>query len=194
MGWLSEKSAGKDEFTARSSQEQPANNSTLGPAEAARPAIEQATIGRSLVIKGEIKAVESLFIDGRVEGAILVPENRVTIGPHGSVVSDIEAREVIIMGKVKGNIHGAERADFRSGCAVTGDTDARRIMIEDGAMIRGSVEVRRAEQEQKKTAPQKKVDEPRPAGPATDPPANPDKPEFNAMKIEGSFVLLKEDK
>src|SRR5215471_21686026 len=65
---------------------------------------EQATIGKSLVIKGEVSGSESLYIDGRVEGTINLPGNRVTIGRNGQVQANINAKEVVILGKVKGNI------------------------------------------------------------------------------------------
>jgi len=73
-------------------------------------------------------------------------KNWITIGPHGNVVSDIKAREVVIIGKVKGNILCGDRADIRSGCVVTGEIIARRVMVEDRAAIKGSVEVRAADQ------------------------------------------------
>ena len=66
--------------------------------------MDQANIGRSLVIKGEMTGAESLFIDGRVEGTISFPENRVTIGRNGNVAANITAKEVVIMGKVQGNV------------------------------------------------------------------------------------------
>jgi len=121
------------------------STSLFGPAEGARPAIEQATIGRSLVIKGEISGVEALYIDGRVEGAVTVPEHRVTIGPTGNVISDIRAQDVVIMGTVKGNILCGDRADIRSGSSITGEIVAHRVVIQEGAMIKGSVEVRQAD-------------------------------------------------
>src|SRR5260370_2829453 len=64
---------------------------------------EQATIGKSLVIKGEVTGSESLYIDGRVEGAINLPGNRVTIGRNGQVTANISAREVVVLGKAKVN-------------------------------------------------------------------------------------------
>jgi hypothetical protein len=71
--------------------------------------MDQANIGRSLVIKGEVTGAESLFIDGRVEGTINFPGNRVTIGRNGNVAANITAKEVVIMGKVQGNVECADR-------------------------------------------------------------------------------------
>jgi len=76
--------------------------------------MEQATIGRSLVIKGEVSGSESLYIDGRIEGTINIAENRVTIGRNGVVAANISGREVVILGKVTGNVQCLDRLDIRS--------------------------------------------------------------------------------
>jgi len=107
--------------------------------------IEQATIGRTLVIKGELTASEALYIDGRIEGKISLPEHRVTIGRNGSVQANITAREVVVMGKVQGNIDCTDRVDIRSEGSVTGDVTTIRISVEDGAVLKGGVEVRSGE-------------------------------------------------
>lgn len=114
--------------------------------------IEQATIGRTLVIKGELTAAEALYIDGRIEGKITMPENRVTIGRNGSVQANINAREVVVMGKVHGNIECSDRVDIRSEGSVIGDVSTIRISVEDGAVLKGGVEVRSAEHRQQNKA------------------------------------------
>ena len=83
--------------------------------------MDQATIGRTLVIKGEISGSESLYIDGRIEGKITMPESRVTIGRNGKVDASIQAREVVVMGKVNGNIECSDRVDIRAEGSVNGD-------------------------------------------------------------------------
>src|SRR6266478_731166 len=108
--------------------------------------VEQATIGRSLVVKGEISGSESLYIDGKVEGSVTLSDSRVTIGRNGSVSANISAREVVILGKVHGNIQCTDRLDIRSEGALTGDVITQRISVEDGAILKGSVQVRAAEQ------------------------------------------------
>src|SRR5258708_19439257 len=97
----------------------PANSYT--PVKPATSPMDQANIGRSLVIKGEVSGAESLFIDGRVEGTISFPENRVTIGRNGNVTANITAKEVVIMGKVKGNVECEDRLDIRSEGLLAGD-------------------------------------------------------------------------
>jgi cytoskeletal protein CcmA (bactofilin family) len=114
--------------------------------------IEQATIGRSLVIKGEISGSESLYIDGRIEGTISFKDHRVTVGRNGVVAANIAAREVVIMGKVTGNIECSDRVDIRSEGTLTGDIISRRISVEDGALLRGSVQLTPTEQKQEKSS------------------------------------------
>jgi len=107
--------------------------------------VEQATIGRSVVIKGEVSGTESLYVDGRIEGTVNFAEHRVTIGRNGSVAANISAREVVILGKVQGNIQCSDRLDIRSEGALTGDVVTQRISVEDGAILKGSVQVRAVE-------------------------------------------------
>jgi len=104
--------------------------------------LEQATIGQSVVIKGEISGAEALYIDGRVEGSINLPQHRVTIGRHGSIQANINAREVVVMGKVTGNVECLDRLDIRGEGSLTGDVITQRISIEDGALMKGSIQVR----------------------------------------------------
>ena len=125
--------------------------STMSPSEpaaAARPvtttASDQATIGKSLVIKGEVTGSESLYIDGRVEGSINLSGNRVTIGRNGVVAANISAREIVVLGKVRGNLTASDRVDIRSDGSLTGDVVAARISIEDGAFFKGGIDIRKA--------------------------------------------------
>ncbi len=107
--------------------------------------IDQATIGRSVVIKGEISGSESLYIDGKIEGTVSFADNRVTVGRNGVVAANITAREVVIMGKVTGNIECSDRVDIRSEGSLTGDIVSQRISIEDGAILKGAVQVKATE-------------------------------------------------
>ena len=107
--------------------------------------MDQATIGRSVVIKGEVSGSESLYIDGRIEGTVTFADNRVTVGRNGVVVANINAREVVIMGKVTGNIECTDRVDIRSEGSLTGDIVSQRISIEDGALLKGAVQVKSSE-------------------------------------------------
>ncbi len=116
------------------------------PRAAASPAIntqEQATLGKSLVIKGEVTGSESLYIDGRVEGSINLPGNRVTVGRNGVVAANISAREIVVLGKVRGNMIASDRVDIRGEGSLTGDVVAQRISIEDGAYFKGGIDIRK---------------------------------------------------
>jgi cytoskeletal protein CcmA (bactofilin family) len=119
----------------------PASNpNTFNPKTVTAP-VDQATIGRTLVIKGEISGSEALYIDGRIEGKIILPESRVTIGRNGKVDASIQAREVVIMGKVTGNIECSDRVDIRAEGSVSGDISTVRITVEDGAALKGGIQV-----------------------------------------------------
>src|SRR5579884_3411727 len=107
---------------------------------------EQATIGKSLVIKGAVTGSESLYIDGRVEGAINLAGNRVTVGRNGVVAANINAREIVVLGKVRGNLTASDRVDIRNDGSLTGDVVASRISIEDGAFFKGGIDIRKAGQ------------------------------------------------
>ena len=105
---------------------------------------EQATIGKSLIVKGEVTGSESLYIDGRVEGSIQLSGNRVTVGRNGVVDADIVAREIVILGKVHGNATATDRVDIRNEGSLVGDVVAQRICIEDGAFFKGGIDIRKA--------------------------------------------------
>jgi cytoskeletal protein CcmA (bactofilin family) len=126
----------------------PTNSYT--PVKPATSPMDQAHIGRSLVIKGEITGAESLFIDGRVEGTINFPDNRVTVGRNGNVAANITAKEIVIMGKVQGNVDCADRLDIRSEGLLSGDVITHRISVEEGAILKGGVEVRNPEKKDQK--------------------------------------------
>jgi cytoskeletal protein CcmA (bactofilin family) len=86
-----------------------------------------------------------------VEGTISFPENRVTIGRNGNVTANITAKEVVIMGKVQGNVVCEDRLDIRSEGLLSGDVITHRISVEEGAILKGGVEVRNPEKKDQKT-------------------------------------------
>ena len=116
------------------------------PRAVAASTADQATIGKSLVIKGEVTGSESLYIDGRVEGSINLAGNRVTVGRNGVVSANINAREIVVLGKVRGNLTASDRVDIRSDGSLTGDVVAARISIEDGAFFKGGIDIRKGGQ------------------------------------------------
>ena len=102
-------------------------------------------ITSSLLIKGEIRGREDLYIDGEVQGTIHLSEGRVTVGPHGKISADVDAREVIVRGKVKGAVRARERVEIGRTGEIRGDIVTVRIAIEEGAQIHSKVEITRAE-------------------------------------------------
>jgi cytoskeletal protein CcmA (bactofilin family) len=129
----------------------PVTSAPSEPTGVPRPAVaastaDQATIGKSLVIKGEVTGSESLYIDGRVEGSINLAGNRVTVGRNGVVAANINAREIVVLGKVRGNLTASDRVDIRSDGSLTGDVVAARISIEDGAFFKGGIDIRKGGQ------------------------------------------------
>jgi cytoskeletal protein CcmA (bactofilin family) len=100
-------------------------------------------ITSSLLIKGEIRGREDLYIDGEVQGTIHLSEGRVTVGPHGKISADVDAREVIVRGKVKGAVRGRERVEIGRTGEIRGDIVTVRIAIEEGAQIHSKVEITR---------------------------------------------------
>jgi cytoskeletal protein CcmA (bactofilin family) len=103
---------------------------------------ENATvIGKSVTIRGELTGSEDLFMDGQVEGTITLTASRLTIGPNGRVSADISVQDIIIFGKVDGNIKATGSIDLRQSAVVTGDVFAGRLAIEESAVIKGRVEL-----------------------------------------------------
>jgi cytoskeletal protein CcmA (bactofilin family) len=102
-----------------------------------------ATIAKSLEIEGEVICSEWLYIDGKVEGAISLPGGRVTVSHDVQVAANISAREVVVLGKVRGNIDAIDRVDIRSESSMIGNVIAQRISIGigDGAFFNGSMEI-----------------------------------------------------
>jgi cytoskeletal protein CcmA (bactofilin family) len=104
---------------------------------------EHASIGKSVIIHGEVSGFQSLYVEGKIEGTINFPDNRVTIGRNGEVVADILAGEIVVLGNVRGNCQATDRVDIRSEGSLTGDVIAARISIEDGACFKGGVDLRK---------------------------------------------------
>jgi cytoskeletal protein CcmA (bactofilin family) len=100
-----------------------------------------ARIGKSVLIRGEVKGSEDLIVDGRIEGTVSLSESRLTIGPSAVLAADLTAKEVLVLGQVQGNITATGRVELRAGCQVTGDVKALRLAIEDNAVFRGKVDL-----------------------------------------------------
>ena len=104
---------------------------------------ECALIGKSVIIKGELSGSEDLYIDGQVEGSIELHGNNLTVGPHGQVKASVNAKGVIIQGKLEGNIKATERTELRKSAIAVGDVTTQRMAIEEGAFYKGRVDIQR---------------------------------------------------
>jgi cytoskeletal protein CcmA (bactofilin family) len=104
---------------------------------------EFAHIGKSVIIKGELSGSEDLYVDGQVEGNIELSGNRLIIGPHGQVRANVNAKGVIVQGKLDGNIRASERAELAKSAVVTGDIATQRVAIEEGAYFKGKLDIQR---------------------------------------------------
>lgn len=104
-----------------------------------------ATIGKSVVVKGELSGSEDLIVDGEVEGNISLRGQTCTIGPNGRVRANIEARNVILHGRVNGDIHASERVELRKTASLAGDIATARISIDDGAFFKGGIDIQKPE-------------------------------------------------
>lgn len=100
-----------------------------------------AQIGKSVVIKGELSGSEDLYVDGQVEGTISLKGNSLTVGPHGQVKAAVEAKGIVVQGKLEGNVQASDRVELRKSAVVTGDISTQRISIEEGAYLKGKVDI-----------------------------------------------------
>src|SRR5450755_2545516 len=133
--------AAKPAYNAATPVDRPAEP----PRSEAPRSVDIATIGKSVVVKGELSGSEDLYVDGEVEGSISLRGQSLTIGPNGRVRANIEARNVIVHGRVDGNIQASDRVELRKSASLSGDISTSRISIEDGAFFKGSIDIQKAE-------------------------------------------------
>jgi len=114
------------------------------PARQRRQPVTRPPSARDCSSRGDLRHRVAV-IDGKVEGSINLPGNRVTVGRNGQVAASITAREIVILGKIRGNVVASDRVDIRAEGALTGDVAAARISIEDGAYFKGGIDIRKAD-------------------------------------------------
>lgn len=102
-----------------------------------------AHIGRSVIIKGELSGSEDLYLDGEVEGNIELRDHNLTLGPNGRIRANVNAKEIVIHGKVDGNLIGSERVELKKSAVLVGDIATQRIVIEDGAYFKGGIDIQK---------------------------------------------------
>lgn len=118
------------------------------------PRGSSATIGKAVKINGQIHSKEDLYVDGDVEGTVEAPEHKLTIGPNGTVHAMIKAREVVALGSIQGNVEAADKIEIRKDAKLVGDIKTARIIIEDGAYFKGSIDIVKPEPARPAKAPQ----------------------------------------
>ena len=106
-----------------------------------KPAEDSTVIGKSVIIRGDIRGAEDLYLDGEIQGTITLPDNRVTIGPNAHVMADLEVRDIVVNGHIEGNIRATGRVDLRQTAVIQGDIYTTRLSIEEKASIQGRVDV-----------------------------------------------------
>ena len=121
----------------------PARETTPPPPPPPRTDAPVTHISKTVVLRGAISGTENLFVDGRVEGTIELPASVVTIGVNGQIEASVSAKELIILGKMKGDVVSAERVEIRAQGALIGDVSSVRISIEDGAFFKGSIDIKK---------------------------------------------------
>src|SRR3989449_11308670 len=107
---------------------------------------ELASIGKSIVINGELSGSEDLTIEGQVEGKIELRDHVLTVGSNGRIKAQVSAKAIVVLGHVTGNLTATERVDIRENGSVEGDIVAPRVAIADGSHFRGSIDMHRKEQ------------------------------------------------
>jgi cytoskeletal protein CcmA (bactofilin family) len=112
-----------------------------------------ATIGKAVKVVGQIFSKEDLFVDGEIEGTVEALEHKLTIGPHGTLRASIKAREVVALGTIQGNVEASEKIEIHKEAKLVGDIRTSRIIIEDGAYFKGSIDIVKPEPARAPTAP-----------------------------------------
>jgi cytoskeletal protein CcmA (bactofilin family) len=146
----------------------PSNLPTTPPAPPLRPVLdsarasehsrsEVASIGKSVLIRGELSGSEDLYLDGEVEGNVTLLQHSLIIGPHGRVRANIHAKDVVIHGRVDGNVRGEEKVELRRTAVLTGDISTQRIVIEDGAFFKGAIDIQKENKTETKAEPKRET-------------------------------------
>ena len=109
-----------------------------------KPAEGSTVIGKSVIIRGDLSGNEDLYMDGDIEGSITLPESRLTLGPNARVRADINVRDIVVFGRLTGNVKAIGRVDLRESALVNGDIVASRLSIEETVVLKGKVELKGA--------------------------------------------------
>ena len=135
--------------------EETTNSVTPAPSAAPRKMSNSpiATIGPSLMIRGDLTGDEDLVIQGRVEGEVRLAKNSVTVGKNGQVRADIHGHSIHVEGEVRGNLHGQQEVVIHASGRVQGNIIAPRVTLENGSKFKGSIDMDKSVQKKSQTPP-----------------------------------------
>lgn len=139
------KSTGMPATSASQSKENPPMSTAPAISHHSPETRGPAVIGKSVMIKGQIFSREDLTIDGEIDGSVELQEHRLTVGPHGKLQAGVKAREIVVLGTIHGNVEASDKIDIRKDAKLVGDIKTARIVIEDGAYFKGSIDIARPE-------------------------------------------------
>jgi cytoskeletal protein CcmA (bactofilin family) len=125
--------------------------------------VSAATIGKAVKIVGQIYSKEDLYVDGEIEGTVEALEHKLTIGPHGTMHAGIKAREVVALGNITGNVEASDKIEIHKEAKLVGDIRTSRIIIEDGAYFKGSIDIVKPEPAKASAKPAATAHAPTPA-------------------------------
>ena len=125
--------------------------------------VSAATIGKAVKIVGQIYSKEDLYVDGEIEGTVEALEHKLTIGPHGAVRAGIKARDVVALGSITGNVEASDKIEIHKEAKLVGDIRTARIIIEDGAYFKGSIDIVKPETAKSPVKPAAPAHTPAPA-------------------------------
>jgi cytoskeletal protein CcmA (bactofilin family) len=126
-------------------QSEPVNNPVSSPTSHRQPVGEQAVIGPSLIVKGDVQGEEDLVIQGQVEGKVVLKKNSITVGKNGRVKADLYGKVIVVEGNLQGNLFGEEKIVVRKSGDIKGNLMAPRINLEEGARFKGSIDMEGSE-------------------------------------------------
>ena len=106
---------------------------------------EMANIGKSITIKGDLTGNEDMVIEGKVDGKVELPNNQLTVGANGTVRAEVNAKSVVVIGRVTGNVNGSERVEIQGSGTIEGDVQAPRLVVAEGAVLNGSIQMTKRE-------------------------------------------------
>ena len=106
---------------------------------------EMANIGKSISIKGDLTGNEDIVIEGKVEGKVDLPNGQLTIGSNGTVKGEVNAKAVVVVGRVTGNVRGSERVEIQGSGTIEGDVQSPRLVVAEGAVLNGSIQMTKKE-------------------------------------------------